>query len=111
LAEGGAPLGWAELRIVSASDSSSIESLEKRLAQVGEIVVQEETLEPEKPTPAARIESNAPATPATDADLEALRTKFAKPKVDTKKDLPKRDAGAKAKRALDEIHKRTREHK
>ncbi len=112
LAEGGAPLGWAELRIVPVDDASSIESLEKRLAQVNQIVVAEATpqSEPVVPLPVARSESTAPDTPATDEEIQALiaargrarREKFAKPKS---------TAGEKERRRLDEIHRRMREQK
>ena len=109
LAEGGAPLGWAELRIVRANDASGIESLEKRLAQVGEIVVQEETPEPEKATPiVTRAESTTPDVPATQSDIEALRARFAKPAPDTRGESPKPDAGEKERRKQEEIMRRMR---
>lgn len=103
LIEGGAPLGWAELRIVPANAPSSLEAFEERLKGLKESIVTEET----PPRPAARIEADAPDTPATASDLEALRAKFAKPKVDSK-DLPKSDAGEKARREQEEIMRRMR---
>lgn len=103
LVEGGAPLGWAELRIVPADVPPSIEALEKRLKHWQDNIVTKET--PSRPS--ARIESDAPDTPATAADLEALRAKFTKPQVVTHKPS-KYDASEKARREQEEIMRRMR---
>jgi len=111
LVESGAPLGWAELRIVPASEASSIQALEQRLAQIKEIVISEETPTPAiAPRPAPRLESTAPATPATAEEIQALLAARGRERRE-KHVKPKSVEGEKQKRKLDEIHKRIREQK
>lgn len=104
LTENGEPLGWAELRIVPLDQSSGIESLEKRLAQVKEIVISE--------TSSSEI---APVEESQPADTGDVEDKLAQWKKKLAKDAPKehpapakKDAGAQARRQQEEIMRRMR---
>jgi CRISPR-associated protein Csm5 len=111
LDESGLPLGWVEVEVVPIDDAAMkmLPPAQRQPVRV-EFVPAETTRAAEAPTPAARIQSNAPATPATDEEIQALiaarggarREKYAKPKS---------VEGEKQKRRLDEAHKRTREQK
>lgn len=104
LVEGGAPLGWAELRIVPANMPPDLEALEERLKRWQASIATEET--PSRPS--ARVESDAPDTPATDEEIQKLIAARGRVRRE-RHEKPKSVAGDKQKRELDEAHKRTRE--
>jgi hypothetical protein len=97
LVEGGFPLGWVEVNVLPVDETAkrSLESEAKRLATTPVVRVVPQARHIDKTT-----------QPRTEATVEDLAAKFGKKKQGEKREKPKSTAGEKAKRELDEIHRK-----